>query len=127
MLALGHEVFDADTTPPSVEARLLLAGYGTREFLVMTLDGEWQGRAAVADVRPCSDASGWSAYDALKRDDWRESALRMGLSEGSVGDPVVIVAAADDTPRLAYARMGFRPVAVSRAYLRRVSAAGSSG
>jgi hypothetical protein len=33
---------------------------------------------------------------------------------------VVIVAAADDTPRLAYARMGFRPVAVSRAYMRRI-------
>jgi GNAT superfamily N-acetyltransferase len=40
--------------------------------------------------------------------------------------PVVIVAAAEDTPRLAYARMGFRPVAVSRAYLRILSAAAGS-
>jgi ribosomal protein S18 acetylase RimI-like enzyme len=195
----GHRRFDLDfTTPPAVEARLLLDGYRAREFLVMTLEGPWHGRAAAADLRPCAEASAWAAYDALKREDWRESAQRLGLTEGSVGGqmvdghrrrcpparywlawvdgaprgfvsswegadgvgqvedlfvhpdargrglaaalirhgvaecrrggagPVVIVADADDTPRLAYARMGFRSVAVSRAYLRSVSAAGSS-
>jgi GNAT superfamily N-acetyltransferase len=191
---LGHRRFDLDsTTPPAFEARLLLDGYQAREFLVMVLDDEWRGRAGAADIRPCTDAEAWAAYDALKRDDWRESAQRLGLQEGGVGaqmvdshrrrcpparywlvwnagEPrgflsswegvggvgqvedlyvhpdarglglaaalirhgvtacrrtgagaVVIVADADDTPRLAYARMGFRPVAVTRAYLRLLS------
>ncbi|WP_410971739.1 GNAT family N-acetyltransferase, partial [Salmonella sp. SAL4437] len=39
---------------------------------------------------------------------------------------IVIVADADDTPRLAYARIGFRPVAVTRAYLRQVPAPAGS-
>jgi ribosomal protein S18 acetylase RimI-like enzyme len=192
---LGHRRFDLDsTTPPAFEARLLLDGYQAREFLVMVLDGEWRGRVSAADIRPCTDAQAWAAYDALKRDDWRESAQRLGLQEAGVGaqmidshrrrcpparywlawrdgeprgflsswegvggvgqvedlyvhpdargrglasalirhgvadcreagaGPVVIVADADDTPRLAYVRMGFRPVAVTRAYLRRLSA-----
>jgi ribosomal protein S18 acetylase RimI-like enzyme len=191
---LGHRRFDLDSTTPSAfEARLLLDGYQAREFLVMVLDGEWRGRAGAADIRPCTDAEAWAAYDVLKRDDWRESAQRLGLREGGVGGqmvdshrrrcpparywlawidgeprgflsswegvggvgqvedlyvrpdarglglaaalirhgvadcrgagagPVVIVADADDTPRVAYARMGFRPVAVSRAYLRQLS------
>jgi GNAT superfamily N-acetyltransferase len=195
----GHRRFDVDfTTPPAFEARLALDGYRAREFLVMVLDGDWQGRAAAADVRPCAEASAWAAFDALKRDDWRESARRLGLQEGGVGgqmvdghrrrcpparywlawsggeprgflsswegpdgigqvedlyvhpdvrgrglaaallrhgvvdcrrngaSSIVIVADADDTPRLAYARMGFRPVAVTRAYLRHVPAPGSS-
>jgi ribosomal protein S18 acetylase RimI-like enzyme len=195
----GHRRFDVDfTTPPAFEARLALDGYRAREFLVMVLDGDWQGRAAAADVRPCAEASAWAAFDALKRDDWRESARRLGLQEGSVGGqivdshrrrcpparywlawiageprgflsswegtagvgqvedlyvhpdargrglavalihhgvedcrrtgagPIVLVADADDTPRLAYARMGFRPVAVTRAYLRHVPAPASS-
>jgi hypothetical protein len=33
----------------------------------------------------------------------------------------VIVADAGDTPKAAYARMGFAPVAVKREYVRRVS------
>ena len=160
----------------------------------MVLGGEWQGRAGAADIRPCTDAEAWAAYDALKRDDWRESArasraaarrcparrwstaiaagvlparywlawidgaprgfvsswqgvggvgqvedlyvhpdargrglasalIRHGVTacrEAGAG-PVVIVADADDTPRLAYSRMGFRAVAVSRAYLRQLS------
>ena len=154
---LGHRRFDLDfATPPAFEARLLLDGYQAREFLVMVLGGEWQGRAGAADIRPCTDAEAWAAYDALKRDDWRESAERLGLQQGGVGTqmidsqrrrcpparywlawalirhgvaacrragsgPVVIVADADDTPRLAYSRMGFRAVAVSRAYLRQLS------
>ena len=191
---LGHRRFDLDfATPPAFEARLRLDGYQAREFLVMVLGGEWQGRAGAADIRPCTDAEAWAAYDALKRDDWRESAQRLGLQQGGVGTqmvdshrgrcpparywlawidgaprgfvsswqgvggvgqvedlyvhpdargrglasalirhgvtacrragsgPVVIVADADDTPRLAYSRMGFRAVAVSRAYLRRLS------
>ena len=191
----GHRRFDLDcTTPPAFEARLLLDGYRAREFLAMVLDGEWRGRVSPADIRPCTDARAWAAYDALKREDWRESAQRLGLREGAVGGqmveshrhrcpparywlawvdgeprgflsswegvdgvgqvedlfvhpdargrglaaglighgvadcrrmgagPVVIVADADDTPRLAYARMGFRPVAVTRAHLRQLSA-----
>jgi ribosomal protein S18 acetylase RimI-like enzyme len=190
----GHRRFDLDfTTPPGVEARLLLEGYRARDSIVMVLEGPWQGRAVDADIRPCADEPAWAAYDALKREDWRESAQRLGLSEGSVGAQmvdshgrrcpparywlawndgtprgfisswegtdglgqvedlfvhpefrgrglaaalvrhgvadcrragaggVVIVAAADDTPRLAYARMGFRPVAATREYLRIVT------
>ncbi|HEU5196137.1 MAG TPA: GNAT family N-acetyltransferase [Methylomirabilota bacterium] len=33
---------------------------------------------------------------------------------------IVIVADADDTPRTAYARMGFAPVAIKREYVRRL-------
>src|SRR5262245_41637519 len=190
----GHRRFDLDvTTPPGVEARLLLDGYRGREFLVMVLEREGTSRAVAADIRPCADETAWAAYGALKREDWRESAQRLGLSEGEVGGQmvdghrrrcpparywlawvdgaprgfisswegtdgvgqiedlfvhpecrgrglaaalirhgvaecrragagdVVIVADADDTPRLAYARMGFRPVAVTRAYLRIVA------
>src|SRR4029453_17032433 len=47
------------------------------------------GRAAAADVRSCAEASAWAAFDALKRDDWRESARRLGLQEGSVGGQMV--------------------------------------
>ena len=195
----GHRRFDLDfTTPPAFEARLVLEGYRASEFLVMVLEGNWRGRAAAADIRPCAEPSAWAVFDALKRDDWRESARRLGLPEGSVGgqmvdghrrrcpparywlawidgEPrgflsswegpdgvgqvedlyvhpdvrgrglaaalirhgvedcrrpgagsIVIVAAADDTPRLAYARMGFRPVAVTRAYLLHVPAPASS-
>ena len=195
----GHRRFDLDfTTPPAFEARLVLEGYRAREFLVMVLEGDWRGRAAAADIRPCAEPSAWAAFDALKRDDWRESARRLGLPEGRVGgqmvdghrrrcpparywlawidgEPrgflsswegpdgvgqvedlyvhpdvrgrglaaalirhgvedcrrigagsIVIVADADDTPRLAYARMGFRPVAVTRAYLLHVPAPASS-
>ena len=195
----GHRRFDLDfTTPPAFEARLVLEGYRAREFLVMVLEGDWRGRAAAADIRRCAEPSAWAAFDALKRDDWRESARRLGLPEGRVGgqmvdghrrrcpparywlawidgEPrgflsswegpdgvgqvedlyvhpdvrgrglaaalirhgvedcrctgagsIVIVAVADDTPRLAYARMGFRPVAVTRAYLRHVPALASA-
>jgi ribosomal protein S18 acetylase RimI-like enzyme len=196
---LEHRRFDLDvTTPPGVEARLLLEGYRARDFLVMVLEGPWHGRAIAADIRPCADDDAWAAYVALKREDWREAAQRLGLSEGSVGaemadshrrrcpparywlawadgaprgfisswegidglgqvedlfvqrqargrglaaalirhgvaecrragaDPVVIVADADDTPRLAYARMGFRPVAATRAYLKIVTPPGAA-
>ena len=52
----------------------------------------------------------------------RRSSVTASLTAGEAGaGPVVIVADADDTPRLAYSRMGFRAVAVSRAYLRRLS------
>ena len=190
----GHRRFDVDVTaPPGVEARLLFEGYRAHDFIVMMLEGQWSGRAVAADIRPCADEPAWAAYGALKREDWRESARRLGLSEGSVGDQmveghrrrcpparywlawadgaprgfisswegmdglgqvedlfvhpefrgrglaaalirhgvaecrragasgVVIVADGDDTPRLAYARMGFRPVAATRAYLRIVT------
>src|SRR5262245_51298561 len=86
----GHRRFDLDfTVPPEVEARLLLDGYRGREFLMMVLEGEWQGRADTADIRPCADEPAWAAYGALKREDWRESARRLGLSEGTVGGQMV--------------------------------------
>jgi GNAT superfamily N-acetyltransferase len=188
----GHRRFDLDgTTPPELEARLLLDGYQVREFLVMLLEGELERRAGPpVDIRPCAGAEAWEAFRSLALENWRESARRharppddgvgerLALSHrrrspparcwlawvdgaprgyltswegvdgvGQVEDlfvhpaarrrglaaaliqhgvaacraagagPVAIVAEAADTPKAAYARLGFRPVAVSREYL----------
>jgi GNAT superfamily N-acetyltransferase len=191
----GHRRFDLDfTTPPTFEARLLLEGYGGRDFLVMALAGEVR-TGAIADIRECAGLDAWTAFERLARENWRESARRRGVpvdegvgaglahshrcrsppargwlawadgaprgylfswegvdGVGQVEDlfvhpsargrglaaalirhgvaqcraagagPVVIVAEAADTPKQAYARMGFRPVAVVREYVRQVPA-----
>jgi ribosomal protein S18 acetylase RimI-like enzyme len=192
--ASGHRRFDCDfTTPPGLEARLLLDGFHCRDFLVMLLEGEARGRAGTTDIRACAGAEAWQAFTALKVADWTELAVRLELAAadgvgerlastarrrvppvrywlaydggeargflcswegvdgvGQVEDlyvhpgargrgiattllhhgiadcrrhgakAVVIVADAEDTPRTAYARMGFAPVAVKREYVRRV-------
>ena len=193
--ASPHRRLDCDfTTPPALEARLLLEGFKRRDFLVMLLEGEPRGGAGTPDIRACADAAGWAAFTALKVADWMELAARIGLApsdkvgedlartarlrEGTVrywlardgGEPrgflcswegidgvgqvedlyvhpaargrgiaaallrhgvadcrrhgakaVVIVADAGDSPKAAYARMGWVPVAVKREYVRRVA------
>jgi ribosomal protein S18 acetylase RimI-like enzyme len=190
----GHRRFDCDfSTPPAFEARLLLAGYHARDFLVLVLEGDLRGRPARADVRACASSEAWAAFEKLALENWRESARRHGLvADDGVGErlarthrrrcpparcwlawadgeprgyltswegagglgqvedlfvhpaargrglaaalirhgvghcraagagPVAIVADASDTPKDAYARMGFQPVAVTREYLLRV-------
>jgi GNAT superfamily N-acetyltransferase len=79
--ASAHRRFDCDfTTPPALEARLLLDGYHRRDFLVMLLEGEPRGRAGAPDIRRCADAAGWTAFIALKVADWKELAGRIGLA-----------------------------------------------
>ena len=191
----SHRRFDCDfTTPPAFESRLNLDGFHRRDFLVMLLEGEPQGRAATADIRPCADDGAWAGFTALKVADWRELAGRLALpADDEVGEnlaragrrrapavrywlafdggepcgflcswegvdgvgqvedlyvrpssrgrgiaaallhhgivdcrrhgaqAVVIVADADDTPKAAYARMGWAPVAIKREYVRRVT------
>ncbi|HTO12714.1 MAG TPA: GNAT family N-acetyltransferase [Candidatus Binatia bacterium] len=193
--ASGHRRLDCDfTTPPGLEARLVLDGFHRRDFLVMLLEGEPRGRAGTPDIRACADAAGWKAFTALKVADWKELAGRVDLAPSDTvgealartarlrapavrywlafdgGEPrgflcswegvdgvgqvedlyvhptargrgiaaallhhgiadcrrhgaraVVIVADAGDTPKAAYARMGFAPVAVKREYVRRVT------
>ena len=76
----GHRRFDVDvTTPPAFEARLLLNGYGGREFLVMLLAGEVRTGAPVADIRECTGLEAWTTYERLALEDWRESARRRGV------------------------------------------------
>ena len=192
--ASAHRRLDCDfTTPPALEARLLLGGFHRRDFVVMLLEGEPRGRAGTPDIRACTDAAAWATFTALKVADWKELAGRIGLAPGDKvgedlartarlregvarywlaydgGEPrgflcswegldgvgqvedlyvhpeargrgiaaallrhgiadcrrhgaaaVVIVADADDTPRSAYARIGFAPVAIKREYVRRV-------
>jgi len=193
--ASAHRRLDCDfTTPPGLEARLVLEGFHRRDFLVMLLEGEPRGRAGTPEIRACAGAEAWKAFTALKVADWKELAARISLApsdkvgedlartarlrEGVVrywlafdgGEPrgflcswegidgvgqvedlyvhpdargrgvaaallhhgvadcrrhgakaVVIVADAGDTPKSAYARMGFAPVAVKREYVRRVT------
>jgi ribosomal protein S18 acetylase RimI-like enzyme len=192
----SHRRFDCDfTTPPAVEARLVLDGFHRRDFLVMLLEGEPRGRAGTPEIRACTGEEAWKAFTALKVADWRELATRLALPGGDeVGEDlaracrlrapavrywvaldggevcgfvsswegvdgvgqvedlyvapsargrgvaaallrhgiadcrrhgaggVVIVADADDSPKTAYARMGWAPVAVKREYVRRVTA-----
>ena len=193
--ASGHRRLDCDfTTPAALETRLVRDGFHRRDFLVMLLEGEPQGRAGAPDIRACADEEAWKAFTAMKVADWLELAERIGLPaaeavgealaqaarlrspaarywlayDGGVpcgflcswkgvdglgqvedlyvqpaargrglaagllhhgiadcrrhgAEAVVIVADADDTPRTAYARMGFTPVAIKREYVRRVT------
>jgi ribosomal protein S18 acetylase RimI-like enzyme len=89
---------------------------------------------ALEGGEPCGFLCSWEGVDSLGqvedlyvRPDARgrgvaAALLRHGIADcrrhGAAG--VVIVADADDTPRSAYARIGFVPVAIKREYVRRV-------
>jgi GNAT superfamily N-acetyltransferase len=74
-----HLRFDVDpSTPPEFEARLQLDGYVAGEGLVSILEGDLVGHARTFDIREVGDASGWTAYGALKALNWAESRERMG-------------------------------------------------
>jgi GNAT superfamily N-acetyltransferase len=79
----GHRRFDADfTTPPVIEARLTLAGFRPRTFVLMVLEGGLRQAVRATDVRACADPADWAAFEALALENWRESSRRHGLAGG---------------------------------------------
>src|SRR6516164_4039520 len=50
------------STPPAVEAALLLRGYEHSASLVLLLESAMQGAARAHDVRPISSEADWAAY-----------------------------------------------------------------
>jgi GNAT superfamily N-acetyltransferase len=190
---LGHapaRTFHCDfTTPPALEARLVLDGWRSSACVISVLEGDVAGPSRAAAIDAVRTDAHWRALRELKAADWDESCRRVGEApdaaigeglfatrrlkcppgryflatddglacgfvsalpglqgmgqvedlyvapsfrsrglarelirravracrEGGAG-PVVIAADAADTPRHAYARMGFRPVAVKREY-----------
>jgi GNAT superfamily N-acetyltransferase len=76
----AHRLFLLDAqTPPAVEAVLLLHGYERSDSLFLLLPGGLAGTAPPHDVRALEGEEGWAAYTRLKRRDWDEVALRLGL------------------------------------------------
>jgi GNAT superfamily N-acetyltransferase len=87
---------------------------------------------AWADGRPCGFLASWEGVDRMGQVEdlfVHPSARGRGLARALIGHgvaacrqrgagPIVIVADVHDTPKEAYARMGFRPVAVVRSCLR---------
>jgi ribosomal protein S18 acetylase RimI-like enzyme len=87
------------------------------------------------DGRPCGYLSSWEGVDGVGQVEdlfVHAQARGHGIADALVGHgvadcraagagPVTIVAEAADTPKGAYARMGFRPVALVREWLRRVT------
>jgi len=83
---------------------------------------------------PCGFLSSWEGVggagqveDLYVRPDARGRGVAAALLRHGIEDcrrhgaaAIVIVADADDTPKSAYARIGFAPVAVKREYVRRV-------
>ncbi len=83
----SHRRFHLDyTTPPALEARLMLDGYERSDSLVMLLEGELQGRPRRHDVRPVEDDKAWRAFKALHDIDWREYKERMPGGAGGYNE-----------------------------------------
>jgi GNAT superfamily N-acetyltransferase len=86
-----HRQFLLDaSTPPAVEAVLVLRGYQHSASLVLVLEGGVHGTSPAHDVRLLDDEAGWAAYDRLKQRDWDERAQRLGLRDlGWLGPEMV--------------------------------------
>src|ERR1700683_1876224 len=92
----------------------------------------WLARLDDTDCGFCSSWSGGSGVgiveDLFTREDFRHRGIATRLIGHCVADsrpggagPVVISALVDDTPKLMYADLGFRPVCINRSYLKLVS------
>jgi GNAT superfamily N-acetyltransferase len=74
-----HRCFEVDSdTPPPFERRLISDGYEAREFLMMVLEGELEGRPKDAELRLATDDGDWAAADRLKKHDWAETRAKLG-------------------------------------------------
>jgi GNAT superfamily N-acetyltransferase len=74
-----HRCFEVDLdTPPTFEGRLVFEGYEARDFVLMVLEGELEGRPKAADLRLAADETGWAEADRLKRLDWAEARAKIG-------------------------------------------------
>ena len=69
------------STPPAVEAALVLRGYEHSASLILVLEGALAGTPPAHDVRPLAGESDWAAYARLKQRDWDERAERLGLRD----------------------------------------------
>ena len=79
-----HRALQLDiSTPPAVEAALVLRGYEHSASLVLLLEGTLQGAARAHDVRPIASEADWAAYARLKQRDWDERAARLGIRDAS--------------------------------------------
>ena len=73
-----HRCFEVDLdTPPPFEGRLVFEGYEVRDFVLMVLEGEMQGKPQAADLRLATDDGDWTAADRLKKLDWAESRAKL--------------------------------------------------
>ncbi len=173
---------DPLTTPPAVEARLLLDGWTCNAEVVLGTDGPPAGRRADVEIASVEDEDGWTALTELIRADhgqdetlpevmamhrrrcppftfyiarwdgrpvgYFSQRTRDGLgylehlfvlpeyrlrgvatalvhhtaarARDAGADYIFLPAAAEDTPKEMYARMGFRPLLVFRNYLKRL-------
>jgi GNAT superfamily N-acetyltransferase len=74
-----HRCFEVDVdTPPTFEGRLVFEGYEARDFVLMVLEGELEGRPKAADLRLAADEKGWAEADRLKKLDWAETRAKLG-------------------------------------------------
>src|SRR5262249_54928596 len=79
-----HRALQLDiSTPPAVEAALVLRGYEHSASLVLLLEGTLQGAARAHDVRPIASEADWAAYARLKQRHWDERAERLGIRDAS--------------------------------------------
>ena len=74
-----HRCFEVDLdTPPTFEGRLVFEGYEARDFVLMVLEGDLDGRPKEADLRLADDPTGWAGADRLKKLDWHEARAKLG-------------------------------------------------
>ena len=74
-----HRCFEvASDTPPPFEGRLISDGYEARNFVMMVLEGELEGRPKDAELRLATDDQDWTAADRLKKLDWAEARAKLG-------------------------------------------------
>src|SRR5262249_54469956 len=79
-----HRQFLLDgSTPPAVEAALVLRGYEHSASLLLLLEGAVQGAVRAHDVRPIASDADWAAYARLKQRDSDARAARLGIRDAS--------------------------------------------
>jgi GNAT superfamily N-acetyltransferase len=80
--SVRHRQFLLDaTTPPGVEAALVIRGYEHSATLLLVLEESLRGVPEPHDVRPITDEAGWDDYGRLKQRDWDERAAGRGLRD----------------------------------------------
>ena len=103
-------------------------------YVVKSASPPYRYWIAYVDGQAAAYCSSWSGIDSVgeiddlvTRRDYRHRGIATALVHHCVADvradgaaPVVIVTDANDTPKDMYAGMGFRPVAVTREYLKKM-------
>lgn len=89
-----HRCFEVDLdTPPPFEGRLVFDGYEARDFVLMVLEGELEGRPNAVELRLAADEKGWAEADRLKKLDWAETRAKLGRDPfPEVGERLALLA-----------------------------------